>query len=348
MKALVLEGYQHLAYDDVPEPRIGPEEVLVQVRACGICGSDVHGLDGSTGRRIPPVIMGHEAAGVIAEVGADVTGWQAGERVTFDSTIYCGKCYFCRRGWINLCDHRRVLGVSCADYRQHGAFAEYVAVPHHILYRLPQGLSFERAALVEPLSVACHAVERTPISLNDTAVVVGAGMIGLLIVQALRTVGCGTIVAVDLDPGRLDLACRLGADEGLRPDSAAGAPGDVVAHVQERTGGRGADVAFEAVGIAPTLNLAIRCLRKGGTLTLVGNLAPAAEFPLQAAVTRELTLYGSCASRGEYPACLDMIARGAIHVDPLISAVAPLAEGAAWFQRLYDREPGLLKVVLTP
>ena len=348
MKALVLEEYQHLVYDDVPEPRIGLEEVLVQVRACGICGSDVHGLDGSTGRRIPPVIMGHEAAGLIAEVGAGVTGWQAGERVTFDSTIYCGKCYFCRRGWINLCDHRRVLGVSCADYRQHGAFAGYVAVPHHILYRLPEGLSFERAALVEPLSVAFHAVERTPISLNDTAVVVGAGMIGLLIVQALRLSGCGHIIAVDLDPGRLGLARRLGADEGLRPDAAPSAPGDVVARVLERTGGRGADVAFEAVGIAPTLNLAIRCLRKGGALTLVGNLAPAAEFPLQAAVTRELTLYGSCASRGEYPACLDMIARGAIHVDPLISAVAPLAEGAAWFQRLYDREPGLLKVVLTP
>jgi L-iditol 2-dehydrogenase len=348
MKALVLEEYQHLVYADVPEPRIWPEEVLVQVRACGICGSDVHGLDGSTGRRIPPVIMGHEATGVIAEVGADVTGWQAGERVTFDSTIYCGRCYFCRRGWINLCDHRRVLGVSCADYRQQGAFAEYVVVPHHVLYRLLQGLSFERAALVEPLSVAFHAVERTPLSLNDTAVVVGAGMIGLLIVQALRLAGCGHIIAVDLDQGRLDLACRLGADEGLRPDSAAGAPGDVVARVLERTGGRGADVAFEAVGIAPTLDLAIRCLRKGGMLTLVGNLAPAAEFPLQAAVTRELTLYGSCASRGEYPACLDMIARGAIHVDPLISAVAPLAEGAAWFQRLYDREPGLLKVVLTP
>ena len=348
MKALILEEYQHLVYDDVPEPRIGPGEVLVQVRACGICGSDVHGLDGSTGRRIPPVIMGHEAAGVIAEVGADVAGWQAGERVTFDSTIYCGKCYFCRRGWINLCDQRRVLGVSCADYRQQGAFAEYVVVPQHILYRLPQGLSFERAALVEPLSVACHAVERTPLSLNDTAVVVGAGVIGLLIVQALRTAGCGHIVAVDLDADRLDLACRLGADEGLRPDGAPGAPGDVVAHVLERTGGRGVDVAFEAVGIAPTLDLAIRCLRKGGSLTLVGNLAPAAEFPFQAVVTRELSLLGSCASRGEYPAGLDLMARGAIRVDALISAVAPLAEGAAWFQRLYDREPGLLKVVLTP
>jgi len=343
MKALVLKQYGHLEYEDVPEPHVGPNDVLIEVRACGICGSDVHGLDGSTGRRIPPVIMGHEAAGVIAEVGSGVSGWRRGDRVTFDSTIYCGECHFCRRGMINLCDNRRVLGVSCDEYRQNGAFAEYVAVPQHILYRLPEGLTFERAAMVEALSIAFHAVERTPISLNDTAVVVGTGMIGLLIVQALRAAGCGRIIGVDLDRARLDLARELGADEGLR----SGAD-DVVAEVLKRTADRGADVAFEVVGIAPTLKLAVQCLRKGGSLTLVGNLSPMVELPLQAVVTRELTLNGSCASRGEYPACLDMIARGTINVDVLISAVAPLSDGAAWFERLYRKEPGLIKVILAP
>jgi L-iditol 2-dehydrogenase len=343
MKALILEEYHHFEYKDVPEPQIGPEDVLIAVKACGICGSDVHGLDGSTGRRIPPLIMGHEASGVIAEVGSNLTAWHTGDRVTFDSTIYCGTCCFCRRGQINLCDNRRVLGVSCADYRQNGAFAQYVAVPQRILYRLPGGLPFEQAAMVEALSVAFHAVERTPISLNDTAVVVGTGMIGLLVVQALRLAGCGHIVAVDLDQDRLDLACRLGADEGLQPDS-----DDVVAQVLKRTDGRGADIAFEVMGITPTLKLAVECLRKGGSLTLIGNLSPTTELLLQSVVTRELTLNGSCASSGEYPACLDMIARGAIHVDALISAVAPLADGAAWFQRLYNKEPGLMKVILTP
>lgn len=343
MKALVLEEYNHLVYKDVPDPQIGPQEVLVRVRACGICGSDIHGMDGSTGRRIPPVIMGHEASGVIAEVGADVTGWRTGDRVTFDSTIYCGTCYFCQRGWINLCDNRRVLGVSCDDYRQDGAFAEYVAVPQHILYPLPGGLSFEQAAMVEGLSVAFHAVGRTPISLNDTAVVVGAGMIGVLIIQSLRATGCGHIIAVDLDQERLDLARTLGADEALKSDDV-----DVVAHVLERTAHRGADVAFEVVGITPTLQLAVHSLRKGGLLTLVGNLSRTAELPLQSVVTRELTLYGSCASQGEYPACMDMIARGAIDVEALISAVAPLADGASWFERLYQGEHGLMKVILTP
>ena len=343
MKALVLQEYNHFEYTDVPVPQIGPENVLIQVRACGICGSDIHGMDGSTGRRIPPVIMGHEASGVIAEVGTEVTGWQKGGRVTFDSTIYCGKCHFCRRGAMNLCDDRRVLGVSCDEYRQDGAFAEYVAVPQHILYRLPAELSFEQAAMVEAVSIAFHAVGRTSICLNDTAVVVGTGMIGLLVVQALRAAGCGRIIAVDLDQNRLDLACELGADEGFNPDFV-----DVLARVRKYTADRGADVAFEVVGIAPTLKLAIQCLRKGGALTLVGNLSPEVGFPLQFVVTRELTLHGSCASRGEYPACLDMIARGAINVDALISAVAPLAEGASWFERLYKGEPGLMKVILTP
>lgn len=343
MKALVLEAYNHFVYKDAPEPQMGADEVLIQVAAVGICGSDVHGMDGSSGRRIPPIIMGHEAAGVITAVGENVAGWQVGDRVTFDSTVYCGTCYFCRRGEINLCDNRRVLGVSCADYRQHGAFAEYVAVPQHILYRLPEGLSFERAAMVEALSIAFHAAGRTPITLDDTAVVVGAGMIGLLVVQALRLAGCGQVIAVDLEQSRLDLACKLGADEGLNSRS-----GDVPAMIRDRTAGRGADLAFEVVGISPTLNLAIASLRKGGSLTMVGNLAPQTEFPLQAAVTRELTLYGSCSSCGEYPACLNMISRGAVNVDALISATAPLSEGAAWFDRLYKGEPGLMKVILKP
>lgn len=343
MKALVLEEYHRLVYRDVPEPDHGPDDVLIEVKACGICGSDVHGLDGSTGRRIPPLIMGHEASGIIADVGRNVSAWHEGDRVTFDSTIYCGECYFCRRGRVNLCDNRRVVGVSCDEYRQHGAFAEYVAVPQHILYRLPEGISFEQAAMVEALSIAFHAVGRASPRLNDAAVVVGAGMIGLLVVQSLRLAGCGRIIAVDLDQNRLDLACQLGADEGLRSDSV-----DVVQWVLQHTSGRGAEVALEAVGFDATMNMAIQCTRKGGSVTLIGNLSPTAQFPLQHVVTRELNVNGSCASSGEYPACLDMIARGSINVDVLISAVAPLAEGATWFKRLYDKEPGLMKVILQP
>ena len=187
----------------------------------------------------PPIIMGHEAAGVIARLGDNVNEWAEGERVTFDSTINCGKCWFCRRRQINLCDRREIFGVSCEECSRQGAFAEYVAVPRHILYRLPDSLSFRHAAMVEPVSVAVHAVNRSHVRLGDTAVVVGAGVIGLLLVQVLRAAGCGRIIAVDLDAKKLDLACKLGADETLRSDQL-----DVAAEVMRRTGGRGADVAL--------------------------------------------------------------------------------------------------------
>jgi L-iditol 2-dehydrogenase len=343
VKALVLREYKQFEYTDVPEPVVGPDDVLIQVKVCGICGSDVHGMDGSSGRRIPPVVMGHEASGVIVQTGANVRGWANGDRVTFDSTVYCGDCYFCRKGLANLCDNRRVLGVSCAEYRQDGAFAEYVAVPSRVLYRLPDGLSFERAAMVEGLSVAFHAVNRTPIHINDTAVVVGTGMIGLLVVQALRVAGCGQIIAVDVDQAKLDLAQRLGATAGVRSDAS-----DVPAVVAGLTEGRGADLAFEVVGITPTLKLATQSVRKGGSVTMVGNVSPTVDLLLQSAVTRQLTFIGTAASAGEYPACLEMMSRGIVNVDPMISAVAPLAEGASWFDRLYEREPGLMKVLLVP
>src|SRR5215813_12586286 len=186
MRALMLQQYNDLQLVDMPEPEPASDEVLIRVRACGICGSDVHGLDGSTGRRLPPLVMGHEAAGEVVATGAAVVDLTPGDRVTFDSTVYCGSCFFCTRGDVNLCDRREVLGVSPGPYRRHGAFAEYVAVPRRIMYRLPDTLSYEQAALIEAVSVAVHAVNLTPIRLGDTAVVVGAGMIGLLTIQAAR------------------------------------------------------------------------------------------------------------------------------------------------------------------
>jgi L-iditol 2-dehydrogenase len=342
MKALVLTGPGRFDYADVPMAEPSDDEVLVQVRACGICGSDVHGMDGSTGRRRPPVVMGHEAAGVVARAGAGVKGWAVGERVTFDSTVSCGQCRFCLRGQVNLCDERRVLGVSCQEYRRDGAFAEYVAVPARILYRLPDGLSFERAALLETLAVAVHAVRRAGVSPGDTAVVVGTGMVGLLVVQVLRAYGCERVIGVDLDAGRLALAERFGADP-VTGDAEA-----VAVAVNERTGGSGADLAIEVVGLPATVRTAVASVRKGGRVGLVGNLSPMVELPLQAAVTRELTLYGSCASAGEYPECIELVSSGQVDVGPLISAVAPLSEGAGWFERLYSGAPGLMKVVLQP
>jgi len=345
MKALELVAYEKFEYKEVPLPEVQANEVLIKVAACGICGSDVHGMDGSSGRRIPPIIMGHEAAGTIEKLGADVdqSTWKAGDRVTFDSTVYCGNCWHCTRGEINLCDNRMVLGVSCDDYRRHGAFAEYIAVHQRILYRLPDELSFEQAAMVEAVSIAVHAVSRTPVQLGDTAVIVGAGMIGLLCLQAVKAAGCSRIISIDLDKQKLETAKRLGANHCINPSDT-----DAIKEIQALTNGRGADIAFEAVGLSQTVNTAIESLRKGGSCTLVGNIHKTVEFPLQKVVTQEISLIGTCGSAGEYPACLDLIANGTIDVESLISAVRPLSEGEEWFTRLHKSEPGLTKVILKP
>jgi L-iditol 2-dehydrogenase len=343
MQALLLKSYGRLDLIDMDRPTLGPNDVLVRVAACGICGSDIHGYDGTSGRRIPPVVMGHEASGEVVEAGSAVNRTQIGSRVTFDSTIYCGECDACQRGQVNLCPKRRVLGVSCGDYRQNGAFAEFVAVPQHILYPLPVELSFEHAAMIEPVSIALHAVARLNAQPGERAVVVGAGMIGLLTIQALRIAGCRDVIAIDLDDSRLQLAKHLGASRAINPKEV-----DAAAAILECTQGDGADIAVEAVGNAPAFKAAVACVRRGGRVGLVGNLAPEVPFPLQSVVTRELTLLASCASAGEYPRAIELLAGGAINVAPLISAVAPLTDGQHWFDRLHAGESGLMKVILKP
>lgn len=343
MKALVLEEYMKLNYTDVPMPAISDDEVMVRVKAIGICGSDVHGIDGSTGRRIPPIIMGHEASGIIEQTGKSAKGWKVGDRVTFDSTIYQTNDWYTQKGMYNLSDGRMVLGVSCKEFTRNGAFADYVAIPQHILYRLPDNVSFTQAALVEPAAVALHAIEITPFESSYTAVVVGSGMVGSFVVQLLKIKGCKNIIAIDLDEGRLDLAKKLGADFAYK----SGDP-NLSEKVLSLTDGRGADIAFEVVGIAPTIQSAIDLLRKGGTLTVLGNLSPVIDIPLQAIVTRQIRIQGSCAINGEYSQILDLISAGKLDMTAILSAEAPLSEGANWFSRLYNKEKGLMKVVLKP
>lgn len=342
MKALLLSQYRHLEIAEMPVPAPARDELLVRVAACGICGSDVHGYDGSSGRRIPPLVMGHEAAGTVAETGAGIDRFAKGDRVTFDSTVYCGECNNCRRGDMNLCDRRQVLGVSCGDYRRNGAFAEFVVVPARIVHHLPDNLFFQEAALLEAVAVALHAVSLVPIQSGSTALVVGAGTIGLLVQQALAVAGCSPVLVSDVDATRLKLSASLGATTIL------GSGTDVVNEILRLTNGTGVDIAVEAVGLNQTVATAINATRKGGTVVLVGNISPEVTLPLQTVVTRQIRLQGSCASAGEYPRAIELMSSGKINVKPLISAVAPLADGPQWFERLYAHEPNLMKVILQP
>jgi (R,R)-butanediol dehydrogenase/meso-butanediol dehydrogenase/diacetyl reductase/L-iditol 2-dehydrogenase len=339
-----MEDYKKLQYTDVPDPQIaGAHDILVRVKAVSICGSDVHGFDGSTGRRKPPIIMGHEAAGDVAALGKEVKRFKTGDRITFDSTIYCGSCFYCQNGQPNLCDHRTVLGVSCDEYRRHGAFAEYVVVPEHICCALPDALSYEEAAMTEPAGVVAHAFRITPLGLNETVAIVGAGLIGLLLLDILRASTAGKIIALDTDPARRETALKRGADAAFDP-----AGQDLGKAIGEFSSGRGADRVFEAVGATSPIQTALSIVRKGGSVTLIGNVSPKIELPLQSVVSRQISLFGSCAIAGEYPIVLDLMARKKINVESLISKKAPLSEGQIWFEKLYNREDKLLKVVLLP
>ena len=344
MKALLMEEYKKLKYTEVPDPEItGPEDILVRIKAVSICGSDVHGFDGSTGRRKPPIIMGHEAAGEIVAIGKGVKKFRVGDRITFDSTIYCGDCFYCRCGQVNLCDNRVVIGVSCDEYRRHGAFAEYLSVPERVCCLLPDSLSWEEAAMTEPAAVASHAFRITPLGLNETVAIVGAGLIGLLLLDVLKASVSGRIIAMDTEPSRREAALSRGADAVFDP-----AAGDLREKILDMTGGRGVDRAFEAVGATAPIATAIGVTRKGGSVTLIGNASPTVEIPLQSVVSRQISLYGSCAINGEYPIVLDLMSRKKIKTGSLISKIAPLAEGQVWFDKLYNKEDGLLKVVLIP
>lgn len=340
MKALVHTAPYVMEVQDYPLPEVGPTDLLIRVKACAVCGSDVKGYSGKTGRRQPPVIMGHEAAGIVAAIGEDASGFKLGDRVCFDSTVYCRTCRFCLTGKLNLCENRRVLGVSTGEYRQHGAMAEYLVVPYWIAVQMPDEMTFAQASLVETVSIGLHGAERTPIGINDVVVVIGAGPVGLFALQAIRLKGAGKVVVTDLSPDRLDLARQLGADVVLRADEP-----DFPSRLRAEVGTRGADAAIEAVGVQSTVATALAITRQGGALTLIGNVSPTVNIDLQSIVTREITVYGSCASNGEFARCVEMVASGRILVDPLISEYASIADGQEVFDRLYKGAQGHIKTV---
>ena len=344
MKALLMEEYKKLAFTDFPDPKIeDSHEMLVRIKAVAICGSDVHGFDGSTGRRQPLIVMGHEASGEVVETGAAVKSFKKGDRVTFDSTIYCGECFYCQKGMMNLCDNRTVLGVSCGEYRRHGAFAEYVVIPDRIAVSVPADLSYEEAACTEPVGVAAHAVRLTPICLNDTVAVVGSGLIGNLTIQILKTCVSGKIIALDTEPSRREVAKSFGVDAVFDPRDS-----DLEKKIKELTRGRGVDRVFDAAGAIASIKTAISIVRKGGSVTLVGNDSPSVDIPLQVVISRQISLQGSCAISGEYEMALDLMAKKKVNVKALLSNSAPLSEGEMWMNKLYNREGNLLKVVLIP
>jgi len=333
-------GPKDLALRDVAIPEPGPLDVLIKVRAVGICGSDVHGWLGITGRRIPPVIMGHEFSGVVAQVGSAVTRFAPGDAVIPQPINACGECEYCRAGKNQLCSKRTLLGVMDIN----GAMAEYVSVPEHLLYRKPDGFSFETAALTEPFAVAYTAVRKRDDWEGKTVMIIGSGTIGLCILKMLRPYKPAKILMCDLSDVRLETALRMGADAVVNPRRE-----DYLMQISRLTDGRMLDFTIEAVGVEATVNQSIRALRPGGISVWVGVSQQEMTINMHDVVTKDRTIIGSMNySHLDFGEALRLLAAGKVdRPEELITKTVPLEQAAEMFTQLHDNPDGYLKVLIT-
>jgi len=339
VKAAVWYGGKTIRIEDLPKPEIKEDEVLVKVRAAGICGSELHAYEGISERRKPPLVMGHEFAGEVAEVGRRVEGFQKGDRVVIEPITRCGICDQCLRGRGNICRNVKLLGLHV-----NGAFAEYVPAPARNCYELPDNVKFEEASTVEPLAVAVHAANRTPIKLGDNVVVLGAGVIGLMALQVVRLMGARKVFVTDVVDYRLALAKKLGADEVINSKVE-----DPARKVMGLTDMKGADAVLEAVGIQSTVQQAISMVGIGGRITVIGMLEKAMSLGMLDFVVKELDLKGSYGYvSDEFKAALGLISDKKVNVKSLITNVLPLSEIAQGFELLHKRVEGVIKVVIKP
>lgn len=339
MKALVYEGPKKLSVKNypIPEPKAG--EVLVKIKACGICGSDVHGYLGVTGRRIAPMVMGHEFSGEIAGLGEGLKlGFRVGDRVVPQPVDFCGECDLCRNGgYSNLCPNRRFFGVMDVD----GAFEEYLCVPEKLLYRLPDHISFEDGALIEALAVAYCGVKKAGDIAGKNVLVIGGGTIGQLVLSVVKTMNPKKVVLSDLSDFRLGVAKKLGADDVIKPGG-----GDFAAEVGAKFGGM-ADVSIEAVGVGATLGQAIAALKPNGTCVLVGNSAKIVDLDMQAVVTRALKIYGTYIyTHREFGETIGFMARNNMNLGALITGEISIEEAPEMFDQLAKTAEGHLKVIV--
>ena len=336
MKALMYRGPWKMPVEELDEPTPTAGKVVVDVQAVGICGSDVHGFTGNSGRRTPGIVMGHEFTGTISELGPEVEGYAVGDGVVVMPlySVAAGVDPYP----LNLSPHRRLTGMN-----EHGAYAQRVAVRAAQLFPKPAGLSWQRAALCEPMAVTLHAARITPINPMQKVAVIGAGPIGLLTMLAARLKGAGTVIVVDRSVHRLELAEELGADAVINVDGT-----DADAAIREMTGG-GVDVAFEAVGISSTARLSVEVTRNGGNITWIGNNAPMIEVDMQSIVTREMSVRGSYGfDETDFAAAIEALSSGRLNVDPLVEEIAPLEDGPEIFRSLAAGENDLVKIILKP
>lgn len=339
MKALRWYGRRDLRCDDVPEPSPGPGELKIKVTLAGICGSDIKEYTSGPVMIPPervPLTIGHEYVGRVADVGEGVTGFEIGDRVSGVGNYACGKCYSCKMGYPNTC-----LDQGFAGLRSEGCFAEYFTIPAYSCYPLPDNVSDEAGAMVEPLAVSLHAVHRGNVQLGDTVVVVGDGTIGLCAAAGARVAGASYVYLVAKHREHGKLGRKMGAADVLYLDE-----GDPVERLQELTGGLGADVALECVGRPDTPQLAVDLTRRHGTVVIVGVFARSGTIDFNTLMFTERSMVGSSIYIDEGRTAIELMADGRIDPAPLVTSIVPLENGAEGFARLLDNKENNVKVLL--
>ena len=346
MKALVYYGPNDLRYTDAADPAPASREVLIRVRVVGICGSDVHGYQGKTGRRNPPMIMGHEIAGDVVATGDAVTKVTVGDRVAVDPVIYCNQCAYCAAGQTNICKNRRVVGVSIQNETINGAMAELIAVPEHVVNRLPDDLTYEQGALIDPLAVAVHGVKMAGNLENKRVAIIGAGQIGLFALQSCIAFGAESTTVIDISDSRLSVAKDLGADAVLNAASFTAGKRDFKEACQAAGG---FDVVIEAVGAEQTIQQSLYLVKSGGIVVLMGLGQKEAAIDAHHLVENEITLKGTYIFvEKDLPDAIRLFQAGAVNIAKMISRVEPLEKGPEMFAALATENSKIFKVLLVP
>jgi (R,R)-butanediol dehydrogenase/meso-butanediol dehydrogenase/diacetyl reductase len=342
MQVGLVTGLRKVELVEMPTPVPEPGKAVVDISYCGICGTDVHAY--LSGQPYNPAICGHEWVGHVSARDKSVNTVKEGDRVAIGVAAACGQCATCRRGDSAHCElaFAGAIGMGPAA-APHGGFAEAIAFDASRLYAVPSELSDEQAGLLEPATVAVHALRRTPVNLGDSVIVIGAGPIGLLVLQAARISGAGTVVLLEPERSRRELGITLGADLGLDP-TADGFTDALTAHL----GTGGADVVFECAGIAPTIQQSVELVRRGGIVSLVGVASNAATIEPGTWLIKEVQLHSSIAyCHEDFEICKHLVVDGRIKTSPLHTSTAKLDELEQAFNKLADH-PSEVKILVDP
>ena len=341
MNAAVLHRPGDVRLEQVRVPEPGPDEVLVRVRAVGVCGSDVHYYkEGRIGRYVveKPLILGHESAGEVVALGSRVSHIAVGARVALEPGVPCRRCRFCMGGRYNLCPDVTFMATPPVD----GAFVEYIAWPADFVYPLPDNLDYAAGALMEPLAVGMHAVRRARLVPGWTVLVMGGGPIGQLALVAAHAAGAGQTILADLEDRRLEVASRLGADITINPGR-----GSVSDAVSAATGGEGPDLVIEAAGTAATVRQSIELVRRGGVIVWIGlpSEDPCEVSALQA-IDKEVDILGIFRYANVYPDAIRLAASGKINLAPLVTHRFPLEEARRALDTVAEQRSSAVKVLV--